>query len=131
MRPAWRSLISPAFGALRTYSLWTSCNHGARVRLPRSRGLTESSHMEPRDDTKSREHLDFIRTVLALERTVLAYVRTALAFAAVGVAVGHFFAGAWLAVATLGTFAGFMFAAGAYRSLGVGRSLRHLKAKPR
>jgi putative membrane protein len=97
-----------------------------------ARSLTEPSRrgrIEIREHPQSRDHLAFIRTVLALERTALAYVRTALAFAAVAVAVAHFMPGAWLALWALGALAGVMFAAAAYRAVRVGRSLRDAKTQ--
>jgi putative membrane protein len=91
--------------------------------------MSRRGRIELREDTQSRDHLAFVRTVLALERTVLAYVRTALAFAAVGVAVAHFLPEAWLALWSLGALAGIMFAVAVYRSVRVGLSLLDTKAK--
>jgi putative membrane protein len=93
------------------------------------RAVEERPESKIREHPQSRDHLAFIRTVLALERTALAYVRTALAFAAVAVAVAHFMPGAWLALWALGALAGLMFAAAAYRAVRVGRSLQDAKAK--
>ena len=92
-------------------------------------GAPGTRHARAGGPPENRDNLAFVRTVLALERTALAYVRTALALAAVAVAVGHFFPGAWLAVWTLGALAGGMFAAAAYRTARVARSLRDIRQR--
>src|SRR5688572_9408540 len=86
--------------------------------------------IDGREDTQ-RDHLAFVRTVLALERTVLAYLRTALAFLAVGVAVAHFFPGAWLSTWMLGALASLMGAVGIYRAARVALRLRDVRAQLR